>query len=323
MNKRILIIILSVFSLAVTSCYDVNEGYRIDYDESSAEMTVTNIGYNYGAIDDTIIYTITIHANSDIKSLVIESSLSGASGTGFVLKDGSEDPFIDHAYGTMQDNIRDIDIFYYYIVGQDTTNVKTSFKMIDNEGVKSDTLKLYTVPSITGYSNVTMYTQNNSKADGFSTSDGIVYHYLPDYEAVSIINKVVQESLDMVFIVSDNSAMLVAPYNGNYWTSMAIKNKTLFKVMEHITSEEFDNLTNASMGYYTALNSIHSKGSTALWDLKVGDIVGFQTDYSSTNSYAYGMLRINAIHPTNSEWYDGKCYVMDMDVVTQISDNNE
>lgn len=298
------------------SCYDVEEGYRITYSESSAQLTVETIGLNRGAIGDTIKLKINALTSSSIKALSVTSTVSGAGGTGYIIPQGGNDPFIDHTYGTIKENTTNIDVYYYYIVSQDTLKSNLTFKLIDEEGEKIAKQEIITVHNIVKYNDITMYTFNNTKADGFSTDNGVVYHYLPTYEPVTVANNIVQESLDMIFIVEGSNGMLVSPYDGHYYSSMQIRNKTKFKKVQSLAIEDFDQLTAAALSLVIDSDTVKN-GSTYVSDLKVNDIVGFQTDFASANSYNYGLLKVNAIHPTNSEWYEGVSYVIVMDVITQ------
>jgi len=300
----------------MASCDNVDEGYRIDYGESTAQFTVTLLTADRGAVGDTIIYALQATSDANIKSMVVNNSVSGGTGTGYVIPGGETDPLIDHVYGTIQPNTKAFNIRYYYVVSQDTLDATINFIMIDELGKKETTHELYTVPSIVSYDSLVLFCKSQSLADGFSTSDGMVYHNLQEYEEVSEINKAVQEALDMVFIVDNGIGMLVAPYSGIFYSSMAIKNKTLFKLTPDVSSSDFDNLTNATLSIITEENEV-KKGSTSIDSLKVGDILGYRTDLASTNPYHFGLIRINAIHPTNVEYYDGVSYMIEMDVVTQ------
>lgn len=303
--------------MILSSCYDVTEGYDVDYGETSATFEVTNLGYSYGAIDDTIKFSVIAEANIYIKSIIVESTISGDDGTGFDTASMVVDPFIDHAYGTILDSTTSADLIYFYIIGQDSSDVKLTISMVDEEGMASVTSKIYTVPSIVTYDSISMYSKTTVKTDGFSTYDGTVYHNLYDYEDVTEDNLEVQESLDIIFYVDDSKAYLVSPYSGS--NGFSVVNKTIFKAMTSLTTNKFDELTNASLAYYAEIDTI-SSGTSYLEDIQVGDIIGFRTDYASINSYAYGMIRVNAIHPTNCDYYDGKSYMLEMDVVTQIAD---
>jgi hypothetical protein len=196
-------------------------------------------------------------------------------------------------------------------------NVTITFTMIDGEGKKSSAHSILTVPSIKRYSNVVLYNNSASKTDGFSTADGKVYKSLSTYESITAANQSVQETIDLIFRVNNNSAMLVAPYDGNFSSNFTVKNKTKFRKMKGITETDFAELTNASLSYFIDKDTV-SNGSTHVSDIKVGDFIGYRTDFASANSYKYGIIKVNSIHPANCSWYDGISYMFEMEVVTQI-----
>jgi len=319
MYKKLInkIAVTGMLMIGLSACSNVEDGYRIEYAESQAEFNVSTINLNRGAVGDSIMFSIQAQASTDIKSIIVSSSLSGAEKTGFVINQGKTDPFVDHAYGTVQKNTKNIDVVYKYVVSQDTSDVVITFSMIDGQGKKTKEFDVITVPAITRYNKVTMYSNTPAKTDGLSTCDGKVYTTLSNYDPVSTANKAVQESLDVVFIVSGNSALLVGPYDGNFWSNMKIKNKTKFKKLVNMTAADFNGLTNASLSYFVDQGQV-DKGTTGVTDIKVGDFIGFKTDFASTNSYKYGIAKVNALHPANCAWYEGKSYLIEMDVVTQI-----
>lgn len=306
-----------LFLIAAYSCENVEDGIEVSYRESSAVFNVSLETYDRGAIGDTVRFHIEASSDYDIRSLVVTSSVSGSEKSGFEIDPNSIDPLIDHAYGTVQEGTREFSIYYNYIINQDTSDLSIELTLIDKEGMRSETRKIYTVPSIAKYDSVVMYTQTASKTDGFSSYDGTVFHYLPDYDEVTEANRNVQESVDFIFLVNNDVATIVAPYNGIFQTAFTIKNKTRFRLLKSISSDDFDKLSNASVSQITEDQDVDG-GSTSLTNLQVGDMIGFKTDYASTNSYHYGILRIKAIHPTNSEYYEGVCYYFEMDVITQI-----
>lgn len=306
-----------MFVIAFTSCNNVEDGYRINYPESTADLSVTPLKMERGAIGDTVLYKISAQSDVNIKSIIIGASTSGKEGTGLYLEEGVSDPLIDHTYGTIQKNTKNLNLGYRYIVSQDSVEVTISFSLIDEEGKKATSTKVITVPGITRYNSITMYTNSNSKTDGLSTADGTVYKKLSSYEAITTDNVKVQESIDVIFIVSNNSAMFVAPYNGNFSSNFTVRNKTKFKKMKSLNTDDFASLTNASFSYFIDTDEVN-KGATSVSDVKVGDFIGYKTDFASTNSYKYGIMKINSIHPTNCDWYEGTSYVVEMEVVTQI-----
>jgi hypothetical protein len=319
MIKKLLhkMIVCGAFALGLASCNNVEEGYRKDYTESTAEFVINELTLNRGAIGDSVKFEIIAHSGSDIKSIIATSSTTGKDGSGFKIKSGTTDPLIDHTYGTIQKGTSDLDLYYTYVIAQDTTNVTIAFTMIDTEGKKSSSHTILTVPAIKRYSDVILYSSSASKTDGFSTADGKVYKNLSNYESITAANQSVQETIDIIFRVNNNSAMLVAPYDGNFSSNFTIKNKTKFRKMKGITVADFAELTNASFSYFVDKDTV-SNGSTHVSDIKVGDFIGYRTDFASANSYKYGIIKVNSIHPANCDWYDGISYMFEMEVVTQI-----
>jgi hypothetical protein len=318
-NKNIFILFMTVMLIPMLSaCYDVQEGYRVDYAESPAELNINSQSVLYGAIGDTISFTIQAQAESDIKSMIVSSTVSGKEGTGFYIPEGKTDPLIDHTYGTIKKGTRDFDLVYNYIVAQDTSDVTISFSLIDNDGKKTKEFKINTVPSIVTYKNVVLYTNSSSKTDGFSSADGVVYTQLANYEAVTAANQIIQKSIDIIFLVSNGSAILAGPYDWYFSSNMKVRNKTKFKILKDVSSNDFNNLSNGTLSSIVEKNQV-GKGSTNVSNIEVGDFIGYKTDFASTNSYKFGIIRINSIHPANCDWYQGKSYLIDMDVVSQIN----
>lgn len=315
-KNRLRILLFFMLVLGIVSCENVEDGYRIDYPESTADFTVSLISSDRGAISDTISYLLEATSDYDINSLVVKSNISGANGTGYVIYPDMEDPLIDHVFGTIQSGTRNINMVYNYIVSQDTLDADLTFTLIDDFGKKTVGQTIITVPSITKYYQTIMYSQSVEKADGFSSVDGLVYHDLQNYEELNVENEAIQQSLDLIFVISGGETDLVAPYSGRFSSSMAIRNKTLVKLMPGVSNEEFDKLSSASLSLLTEEHEI-KKGSTSVQNVKVGDILGFRTDFASLNPYHFGMLRINAIHPTNIEYYEGVSYLIEADIVTQ------
>ncbi len=303
-------------ALIAFSCENVTDGLDGDYDDSTADFSVQLLTEDRGAVDDTVSYLVTVTANSNIKSLYVDASTSGQNGSSFAV-DEDNDPFVDHAYGTVQSGTKSISLRYNYIVGQDSVDVDLIFNLVDETGIVRDTQEVVTVPPITEYDDVILYSQGDKYVDGFSTSDGSVYHYLPDYEDYTTSNIAVQESIDLVFIVDNDSlAVLAGPYDGYFDSDFSEKNKTLFVLLDDLTSDDFDAITTASLSSITEDYAV-KKGSSNLSDVWVGDVIGFRTDYASTNSYHYGILRVTAMHPTEVDYYEGTSYMMEMDIKVQ------
>jgi len=298
---------------------NVEDGYRIDYTESPALLTVTPIGYSTGAINDTIHFAIQAKSDYDIKSLIVTSSVSGSGGSGFTVAQGSTDPLIDHSYGTIQKGTKEFTVNYDYIVTQDTADPAISFKLIDEFGEKSVKQTIVTLPSVKRYANINLFTSSSSRTDGVSTLDSSTYHDLAQYASETSVNKLIQKSIDIIFIVENDTAWIVAPYDGKFSADETfIKNKTRFKLLPNLKKTDFENLKSVSLSAITKNDSVKQKGLTSV-PVTVGSIVGFFTDYNSSNSYKAGILRVKAIHPSYCSWYTGKTYQIEMDIITQIS----
>lgn len=315
MKKNIIPLFIATI-LGFASCNNVEDGYRIDYVDSPSQFAVNILTPDRAIVGDSITYLITAESEVDIKSLVVSTSISGGDGTGFAIAENGIDPLVDHIYGTIQPGTRNLELLYHYVVSQDTVDAKVNFTLIDDYGKNLVTYDLHTIPSTVTYTNVTMYAQSNSLADGLSTGSGLVYHNLEDYQEINAANQAIQESLDIVFVMDGTNAFLAAPYSGYFWSSMSVKNKTLFKLIDNTEGIDFENLTSADVSQITEDNLV-KKGTTQIDDLKVGDIIGFRTDFASTNPYHFGLIKINNMHPTNVEYYDGTSYVIEMDIITQ------
>jgi hypothetical protein len=314
-NKLNVLVILVAMFLA-SACEYVEDGYRIDYQESTAIFTVQAMTPDRGAIGDTVKFSLKVEASENIQSLVVNPSVSGADGTGYVVDANNEDPLIDHSFGTIQPGIKKIDLWYNYIFAVDTINPTIHFIMVDGEGKKELKINLIAVPPIVRYQGVTMFSQTSSKTDGFSSVDGKVYADLTHFEEVDPANQAIQESVDIVLLIKNDTAMLVAPYNNNLISNMAIKNKTLFQRIDGMDDTDFQKLTSSTLSSVTQANKV-GKGSTYILNIKVGDFIGFRTDFASSNPYHYGIIRVNALHPSSTDHYEGKCFLIEMDIVTQ------
>ncbi len=307
-----------VIAMVFQSCFKFEDGYRIDYKESLADLNIEFETPAYGAVGDSILFTIRAKSDYNIRSIIVNTAkYNGDEGTGYVIKSGTDSPLIDHAYGTVQNNTKELDLAYRYVIAQDTSKVEAAISLVDEEGIKTQKFTIQTVPSTVAYSDVVLCTNTSARTDGFSTLTGTTYHNMTAYATVTEANTAVQKAIDFVFITENNSvAWLASPYDGRFSANFQSKNKSLFKRMESMDNADFDKLSNGYLAYFAQLDGIDS-GTTSLGDLKVGDIIGFKTDFASTNSSKYGILRIKAIHPTNCEGYEGLSFKMIMDVVTQ------
>lgn len=314
------IIGLSMLIMTLLSCQDlVEDGYRTEYNESTAQLSVSTVGYGSGAINDTVRFLIQANSDYDINSIIVTSSISGAGGSGFTVPDNSVDPLIDHSFGTVQENIKEFSLYYDYIVTQDTADPVVTFKLIDAEGQKIVKESIVTLYSVAKYKNVSLFFESYSKTDGFSTQDSAKYRDLSNYVTETDDNKAIQKSIDIIFAIESDAAWLIAP---NDWRFSApatfLRNKTRFLLIPGVSSAEFDKMNSSAINNIVIADSVKQKGTSSV-QVQLGSVVCFFTDYGSTNSYKAGVLRVKAVHPSFCSWYTGETYQLDMDIVTQIS----
>lgn len=313
-----LIILMLIISF---SCDDfVEEGYRTDYPPSNAILEVEAIGYESGAVGDVVSYKITAQSSSLIKSLVIQTNNPGANGTGFdVGAAGYDDPFADHIYGTVKDGTTSFTIKYDYIIPEGINKSKLTFSLIDEEGKVSSEADLKVVADIKKYSSVRLYAKNNLNNDAFATIDGLVYPDIKtNFSTTSEENISVQEKIDIVFYMDNNTSVISSPAHGGLNLDLDIENETKFKKLTTISEEEFMNITAASLVELTKTDSIGYNGNSSVSNLRVGDIIGFTTDLNALHSFKTGLIKITELHPAVADHYQGTAYVVGFDLVTQI-----
>lgn len=317
-------IALLLISLAVLSCDDlVEDGYRIDYAPSDATLSIVPIGYEMGSEGDIVSYSITANSANSIKSLVVESKAPGASGSGYdVGTVGFDDPFADHGYGTMQKNVTSFTVKYDYVVPKEVNKSTVVFSLIDEQGKVSSEVNIAVVPSITQHDNISLISKDELYFDAGSSIDGFVYQDIKtNYSSRTQENIDVQEKIDLVFYVNDNgSSIICSPAHSGLNIELDIENATKFKRMSSITNEDFDSITPASLVALTETDSIGYYGRSSVSDVKVDDIIGFTTDQDAIHSFKTGLVRVNALHPTTVSRYEGKVYIMECDIVTQIEE---
>ena len=319
MNRLHLYLILNTLVIMILfSCENVQEGYTVDYNQSSAQFTVELMNSDRGTKGDSAMFNIHINSSYELKSILVATGVSGGDGSGYVIDSSGVDPLIDHTYGRLQPGQTSLDIDYNYIFPSDSVETTVTFTLIDEEGKLEREFTLVGVPSVASYDSVVFYNNESSYlADAFSTVDGSIYYNISNYTEFTTWNLDIQENFDIVFLATESGkAMLSGPYNGSVTASLSVKNKTIFKKLTELTSNDFDELTPVSLSEITEDYNV-KKGSTIIDDVQVGDIIGFRTDFASTNPYKYGILRVNAIHPTNVDHYEGISYLIEMDVMTQ------
>lgn len=318
--QPVLIILLAIFSFA---CEDlVEDGYRIDYPPSNANLEVEAIGYQSGAVGDVVSYKITAQSASIIKSLVIQTNNPGANGTRFdVGAEGFDDPFADHIYGTVKDEITSFTVKYDYIIPEGINKSKLTFSLIDEEGKVSSEANLKVVSAIKKYRSISLYAKNNLNNDAFATIDGLVYPDIKtNFSTTSEENLSVQKKIDIFFYMNNNISVISSPAHSGLNLDLDVKNATKFKKLPTISDEDFSTITAASLVEITKADSIGYNGTSSVSDLRVGDIIGFTTDLNAVHSFKTGLMKIKELHPAIIGRYQGTAYLMEFDMVTQIDE---
>lgn len=314
---------LFLLFVALTSCEDlVQDGYRIDYEESDAVFAVEALEYEAGAIGDIVSYKLSVSSNHNIQSCVVETSNAGASGSGYdVGTDGYDDPFADHNYGTVKKDIKSFVVKYDYIIPADVNKSKLTFSVIDDMGKVSQVVSVDVVSEIKVHEGVELFARNSIFFDAFATINGLVYPDIKNnYSQTSAESLDVQEKIDIVYYydADDGNSVISSLDNGSLGIELQIENATRFKRMSEISGEDFNSITAASLLELTRNDSIIYYGSSKITNIVVGDIVGFTTDLIATHSLKTGLIKVNGLHPTNVGHYEGTAYVMECDIVTQI-----
>ena len=315
---RILIMLIISYS-----CDDfVEDGYRINYPPSDASLEVEAIGYQSGAVGDVVSYKITAQSPSPVKSLVIQTNNPGANGTGFdVGAEGFDDPFADHIYGTVKNDITSFKVKYDYIIPEGINKSKVTFSLIDQEGKVSTEANLKVVSAIKKYNSIKLYAKNNLNNDAFATIDGLVYPDIKtNFSITSEENLSVQEKIDIVFYMNNNTSVISSPAHGGLNLDMDVENATKFKKLTSVDEEDFANITAASLVEITKADSIGYYGSSSVSNLRVGDIIGFTTDLNALHSFKTGLIKVKELHPAIVDYYQGTAYVIGFDLVTQIDE---
>ncbi len=315
---------LSIYILlVVVSCEKlVEDGYRIVYPDSDAAFTVEPLDYEAGAVGDIISYRLTVNSNHLIKSCVVQASNEGANGSGYdVGTEGYDDPFADHNYGTVKKNIKSFVVKYDYIIPKDINKSNITFSIIDEKGKVSANVEISVVPAIKNYFDKDLYAKNNIFNDAFASINGLVYPDIKtNYSTVSEENITVQENIDVFFFYDEGNSksIICAPNDSRLGLELRIENATKFKLLADITEEDFYEVSPASLFALTQDDSIAYYGNSRVEGIKVGDIIGFTTDINAIHSLKTGLIKVNGLHPTNVNHYEGTSYVMECDVVTQI-----
>ena len=312
-----------LFFVVLTSCEDlVKDGYRIDYPESDAVFTVEALGHELGAVGDIVSYKLSVNSDHFIKSCIVQATNDGASGSGYdVGSEGFDDPFADHNYGTVKKDINSFVVKYDYVIPKNVNKSKLTFSVIDALGKISQEVSVDVVFDIKIHNGIELYAKSSIFFDAFATIDGLVYPDIKNnYGQNSSESVDVQEKIDIVYYYDGggNSSVISSLDNGNLGVELKVENATRFKRMTDITEEDFYAITPASLVELTQDDSIAYYGSSQIRNIVVGDIVGFTTDLIATHSLKTGLIKVNGLHPTNVEHYEGTAYVMECDIVTQI-----
>jgi len=322
-HSSIKLAVLGMSCIMLLSCEDlVEEGYRIDYADSDAEFTAEAMAYDAGAAGDKVSFKLSVESNHFIKSCVVTATNDGAGGSGYdVGEDGFDDPFADHNYGTVRPDIKSFVVKYDYIIPEGINQAKITFTVIDEMGKVDSEVDVYVVAPIKTYTNRELFAKNNIFNDAFASIDGIVYPDIKtNYSTVNTDNVAVQEKIDIIYYydLNNNVSVVSSIDDGQLGYDLSIENATRFLMMDDITEEEFYSLTPASLVSLTRDDSISYNGSSKVRGISVGDIVGFSTDINAIHSFKTGLIKVNGLHPTNVDHYEGTAYVMECDIVTQV-----
>ena len=323
-NTSVIMLLFTISGVIMFSCEDlVEDGYRIDYPDSNASFTAEAMGSEAGAVGDKVSFKLIVNSDHDIKSCVVSATVGGASGSGYdVGEDGFDDPFADHNYGTVKKEIKSFTVKYDYIIPEGINQARITFSVIDEMGKVSAEVPVDVVLPIKSYSNRELFAKNNIFYDAFASIDGIVYPDIKtNYSTVNSDNVAIQEKIDVIYYydLNNNVSVISSIDDDRVGLELSIENATRFMKMENITEDDFNTLTPASLVSLTRDDSISYYGSSQVRGIKVGDIVGFSTDINAIHSFKTGLIKVNGLHPTNVDHYQGTAYVMECDIVSQVT----
>jgi len=311
-----------VLVVSMTACLDfVDEGLEIDYPPSNATLTVEPIAGENGAANEMVSYKITAQATANIKSCIVQATNEGKSGSGYnVSSTEFDDPFIDHIFGTIQKNVQSFTVRYDYVIPEGISKTRLTFTLIDESGKVSTEKTVEVVPDVGHYLDRSIYAKDKIFYDAFATVDGQVYPNIKDnYSTFSAENVAVQEKLDFLFYYDRASkrSVIAAPVSGAANLILNINNKTTLKKMEGLADLDISEVTASQLVSLTAEANILKEGSTQIYDLAVGDVIGFITDLNAAFALKTGLLKVTGLHPTNIDRYEGLAFVLECDVVVQ------
>jgi len=308
--------------LCLSACVDlVEEGIEIDYPRSDATLTVVPMIGENGAANETVSYKITVISPVNIKSCIIQATNEGKNGSGFnVSADGFDDPFIDHIFGTIQNNVKSFTVRYDYVIPEGINRSRLTFIIIDESGKVSTEKTVTVVPGISLYLDRSIYAKDKNFYDAFATVDGEVYPNIKtNYSSFSAENVAVQRKLDFLFYYDKGAkrSVLAAPFSTAANQILNVNNKTLFKKMTGLSDLDIADVNSSKLVELTADANILKEGSTEVRNLRVGDVIGFITDLNAVYALKTGLLKVTGLHPSSIPRYEGVSYVLECDVVVQ------
>ena len=306
----------------IIACSDfVDEGIEITYPLSDSNLSVESITGENGAAEEMVSYRITASANTNIKSLIVQSSNEGKNGSGFNVNSTEfDDPFIDHIFGTIQKDVQSFTVRYDYIIPADISRTRLTFTIIDDNGKVSVEKTISVVPNIKTYTNRELFAKDNDFYDAFSSIDGVVYQDIKtNYSPFTEGNVAVQEKIDLAFYFDrdQNNAILAAPVSSRIFLELAINNSTRFKKLPESVEIDIADITPSTLIQLTEEEELLKTGATHVDNLKVGDVIGFVTDLNAVNSLKTGLLKVTGLHPGSVSRYDGVAFVLECDIVVQ------
>lgn len=322
MNTSVKILFFTWLIISLTACVDlVEEGIDIEYPTSNATLIVEPIAGENGAINETVSYKITANSSENIKSCIVQTTNEGSNGSGFNVNSTQfDDPFIDHIFGTIQNNTQSFSVRYDYIIPEGINKSRLTFTLIDEMGKVSTEATVEVVPAINHYLERSIYAKDKLFYDAFATVDGEVYPNIKEnYSTFSAENVAVQRKLDFLFYYDspEQTSVLAAPISTAANLILNINNNTSFKKMTGLTDLNIAEVSPSQLVSLTADAKLLQEGSTSITNLTVGDVIGFITDLNSDFSLKTGLLKVTGLHPSSIDRYDGISYVLECDVVVQ------
>jgi hypothetical protein len=316
LSAMLLILMLS------PSCVDlVEDGIDIEYALSDASLTVTALTAEQGAENEKISYQIVVSSPVNIKSCIIQAAQPGQNGSGFdVSTPGFDDPFADHIFGTVQKNIQAFTVKYDYVIPAGINRSRLTFSIIDESGKVSTERTVEVVPGAVVYRDRKLYAKDSDFQDAFASSEGVVYPDIKtNYSSVSEENRIIQEKIDILFYYDKgaNRSAIAAPASSNVGLSLSVENKTLFKKLPGAGNLDVRQVSPAELIQLTENENLLAEGSTQVFNIVVGDVIGFVTDLNAVYSLKTGLIKVTGLHPASVPHYEGVSYVLECDIIVQ------